>query len=125
MKRTHALLACLCLMAFALAAQAQNKENLKPRIVVLTDIAPNNIEPDDMESTIRLLSHADLFEIEALIATTGWSNTGGQERIDLIHAALNAYEKDLPNLQKRSNQKAFHQNESVQKIGYWPGVEYF
>lgn len=124
MKRTHTLLTCLCLMAFALAAQAQNKENLKPRIVVLTDIAPNNIEPDDMESTIRLLSHADLFEIEALIATTGWSNTGGQERIDLIHAALNAYEKDLPNLQKRSNQKAFHQNESVQQIGYWPGVEY-
>ena len=61
---------------------------LKPRIVVLTDIAPNDVEPDDMESTIRLLAHADLFEIEALVATTGWSNTGGKERIDLIRDAL-------------------------------------
>ena len=124
MKRTHSLLVCLCLTALALATQAQNKENLKPRMVVLTDIALNNIEPDDMESTIRLFSHADLFEIEALIATTGWSNTGGQERIDLIHTALSAYEKDLPNLKKRSNQQGFLKDETVQKIGYWPGVEY-
>ena len=39
----------------------------KPRIVVLTDIAPGNIEPDDMESMIRLMAHADLFEIEGII----------------------------------------------------------
>lgn len=51
-------------------------DELKPRLVVLSDIAPNNVEPDDMESMIRLLAHADLFEIEALVATTGWSNTG-------------------------------------------------
>src|SRR5690606_10160719 len=38
-------------------------EEWKPRLVVLTDIAPNDIEPDDMESLIRLLAHADLFEI--------------------------------------------------------------
>lgn len=99
--------------------------NLKPRIVVLTDIAPNNIEPDDMESTIRLLSHADQFEVEALIATTGWSNTGGSERIDLIHDALNAYEKDLPNLKKRSAQEEFASDESKQEIGYWPTPGYF
>jgi len=48
-----------------------------------------------MESMIRLLVHADLFEIEGLVATTGWSNSGGQERPDLIHEAINAYEKDL------------------------------
>ena len=103
----------------------QKTENLKPRIVVLTDIAPNNIEPDDMESTIRLLVHADQFEVEALIATTGWSNTGGSERIDLIYDALNAYEKDLPNLKKRSDQEAFADDESVQEIGYWPTPDYF
>ncbi len=40
---------------------------LKPRIVILTDIAPADIEPDDMESLIRLLAHADLYEIEAII----------------------------------------------------------
>ena len=100
------------------------QENLKPRIVVLTDIAPNDIEPDDMESMIRLFAHADLFEIEALIATTGWSNTGGLERIDLIYDALNAYEEDLPNLKKRSNQKKVGKEESKQYIGYWPSPEY-
>ena len=42
-------------------------DELKPRIVVLTDIAPGDTEPDDMESVVRLLAHADLFEIEAII----------------------------------------------------------
>ncbi len=97
---------------------------LKPRVVVLTDIAPNDVEPDDMESMIRLLAHADLFEIEALVATTGWSNNGGRERIDLIHDALNAYEKDLPNLRKRSGQSGHKADESRQEIGYWPSLDY-
>lgn len=105
-------------------ASKPEKDHLKPRMVVLTDIAPNDIEPDDMESMIRLLVHADQFEIEGLIATTGWSNTGNSERIDLINDALEAYEKDLPNLMKRSNQKEFATDESKQQIGYWPSVNY-
>ncbi len=113
-----------CFLVKACANPESEKKNLKPRIVVLTDIAPNNIEPDDMESMIRLLVHADLFQIEALIATTGWSNTGGLERIDLMHEALNAYEKDLPNLKKHSDQKKFIQDESTQQIGYWPSPDY-
>lgn len=122
--RALALLTFFTVVNQSYATAVKKKTPLKPRIVVLTDIAPNNIEPDDMESMIRLLVHADMFEIEAIIATTGWSNTGGSERIDLIHKALDAYEKDLPNLMKRSEQKEFAQNESVQKIGYWPGVDY-
>jgi hypothetical protein len=113
-----------CILSQAYAKKEPEKRNLKPRIVVLTDIAPNDIEPDDMESMIRLLVHADQFEIEALIATTGWSNNGGNERIDLIHDALNAYEKDLPNLKKRSGQKDFAADESKQHIGYWPTPDY-
>ena len=35
--------------------------DLKPRLVVLTDIAPADVEPDDMESAIRLLSLRSLF----------------------------------------------------------------
>lgn len=116
--------ALVCMLTHAFADNDPEMENFKPRIVVLTDIAPNNIEPDDMESMIRLLVHADQFEIEGLIATTGWSNTGGGERIDLIHDALNAYEKDLPNLVKRSGQKRFDRDESRQEIGYWPSVDY-
>ena len=130
MKKYQTIVICLSILLyiihFATAQEIKklNLERLKPRIIVLTDIAPNDIEPDDMESMIRLLTHADLFEIEGLIATTGWSNTGDNERIDLIHDALNAYEKDLPNLMKRSNQKKFANDESKQEIGYWPSVDY-
>lgn len=114
------VIALTLIITQAYANKEPEQKDLKPRIVVLTDIAPNDIEPDDMESMIRLLVHADQFEIEALIATTGWSNTGNGERIDLIYDALNAYEKDLPNLMKRSNQKKFANDESKQEIGYWP-----
>ena len=119
-----ALLALSFVLTQACITTKPEKKDLKPRIVVLTDIAPNDIEPDDMESMIRLLVHADQFEIEALIATTGWSNNGGNERIDLIHDALNAYEKDLPNLKKRSDKEAFIDDESMQEVGYWPSVGY-
>lgn len=118
------VIALILIITQAYANKEPEQKDLKPRIVVLTDIAPNDIEPDDMESMIRLLVHADQFEIEALIATTGWSNTGNGERIDLIYDALNAYEKDLPNLMKRSNQKKFANDESKQEIGYWPSVNY-
>lgn len=51
-----------------------------------------------MESIIRLFVCADLFEIEGLVATTGWSSGGNNAAwIKLIHDAINAYEKDLPN----------------------------
>src|SRR5690606_8059533 len=119
-----AIIALNCILTQSCANKELEKKNLKPRIVLLTVIAPNDIEPDDMQSMIRLLVHADQFEIEALIATTGWSNYGGMERIDLIHDVLNAYEKDLPNLKKRSNQEEFSDNESKQEIGYWPTVDY-
>lgn len=100
-------------------------DSLKPRIIVLTDISPNDVEPDDMESITRLFVHADLFEIEGLVATTGWSSSGGNaDWIRLIHDAIDAYEKDLPNLRKRSGQDQFKENESEQKIGYWPTPDY-
>ncbi len=106
------------------------REQEKPRIVVLTDIAPGDIEPDDMESMIRLLVHADLFEIEALVASSGWNNSGRAypiEWMDSLRICLDAYEKDLPNLMKRSEQTAFLPLEAEsksQKIGYWPSAEY-
>jgi hypothetical protein len=34
------------------------KRGVETRIVVLTDIGPNDVEPDDMESMVRLLVHA-------------------------------------------------------------------
>ncbi len=107
-----------------------NNQQLKPRVVILTDIAPGDIEPDDMESMVRLLAHADQYEIEALIATGGWNSSGRAypaEWMNSIFTAIDAYSKDLPNLMKRSNQKGFNslgQENGKQKLGYWPSAAY-
>ncbi|MBN2513207.1 MAG: DUF1593 domain-containing protein [Sedimentisphaerales bacterium] len=98
---------------------------LKPRLVVLTDIAPDNVEPDDMQSIIRLLVHADLFEIEALIHSTGWNtNSTKDSYYQLIHEAIDLYEKDLPNLMKRSSQTGHVHDNERQETGYWPSANY-
>lgn len=41
----------------------------KSRIFVLTDVSN---EPDDQESLVRLLAHADQYMVEGLVATTSW-----------------------------------------------------
>jgi len=116
---TLSLLLSLAISAWSLAAP------LKPRLVVLTDIAPDTVEPDDMESMIRLLVHADLFEIETLIHSTGWSATTTKEAYyQLIHEAIDLYEKDLPNLMKRSGQTGHLHDDERQQIGYWPSAQY-
>ena len=56
-----------------LPLKAKGEAGLKPRLVVCTDIAPADVEPDDNESMVRLLAYADLFEIEALITSVGWN----------------------------------------------------
>ena len=102
----------------------------KPRIVVLTDIAPASIEPDDMESMIRLMAHADLYEIEALIASGGWNSSGRAyplEWMDSLSRVIDAYEKDLSTLMKRSGQTSFlplGKEGRKQTIGYWPSPDY-
>jgi hypothetical protein len=70
------------------ALSQQSKDHtLKPRIVVLTDVS--TWETDDSESLVRLMAHADLFEIEALIFTTGWSlDKTREDFMDLIHILL-------------------------------------
>ena len=105
------------------AQQNPKKASQKPRIVVLTDVS--TWETDDSESLVRLLVHADLYEIEGLIFTTGWSlDKTRDDFMGLIHDAIDAYEEDLPNLMKRSNQQGFLSHESNQSIGYWPSPDY-
>ena len=67
------LITLLVLIFFNTLAFANGEAVLKPRLVVLTDIAPGDLEPDDMESMVRLMAYADQYEIEALITTTGWN----------------------------------------------------
>src|SRR6187401_2414673 len=70
----------------------------KPRLVVLTDIGG---DPDDQQSMIRLMHHANEFEIEALIASA--AGTPGELkketiRPELIREIVEAYGKIRPNL---------------------------
>ena len=100
---------------------------LKPRVLVLTDIS--TWETDDHESLIRFLAHADLFEIEGLVISTGYSiktltKSPEKDFIDLARGVVDAYEKDLPNLMKRSNQTGHALDDARQEIGYWPSPKY-
>ena len=101
---------------------------LKPRLVVCTDIAPADVEPDDMESMVHLMVYADMFEIEALITSVGWnSDPYPMEWSQYMYRVIDAYEKDLPNLMKRSKQKGFlskKEETGSQRIGYWPCANY-
>ena len=96
--------------------------------MVLTDIGPAEVEPDDNESAVRLLAYADRFEIEALITTIGWNcDPYPPEWAEYLHRVVDAYEQDGPNLMKRSAQEGFlseEQEQGSQKLGYWPSAEY-
>ena len=86
----------------------KDEETLKPRIVVLTDIGPAEVEPDDNESAVRLMAYADRFEIEALITTIGWNcDPYPPEWAEYLHRVVDAYEQDVPNLMTRSAQDGF------------------
>jgi hypothetical protein len=118
MNTTTQVATLILLLPFAFSATAF-AEPPKPRMVVLTDVS--SWETDDSESLVRLLVHADLLEIEGLVFTTGWSlKETRDDFMGLIHDAINAYEQDLPNLQKRSGQTAHLRDETRQEIGYWP-----
>ena len=103
------------------------KSDLKPRLVVCTDIAPADVEPDDMESMVRLMAYADCFEIEAIITSVGWNcDPYPLEWQQYLQRVIEAYAKDLPNLMKRSGQDGFLLEPEMgpQPMGYWPSAEY-
>ena len=121
-------LLALCFLLTSLTVTAYGAPSLKPRLVVLTDIAPGDIEPDDMESMVRLMTYADQVEIEALITTTGWNcDPYPREWADSLWRVIDAYSHDVRQLMKRSGQKGFQSVEEesgCQEIGYWPSAEY-
>ena len=100
-------------------------DTLKPRIVVLTDIGPAEVEPDDNESAVRLLSYADRFEIEAIVTTIGWNcDPYPEEWAEYLYRVIDGYETDVENLMKRSGQTGFLESEEQQELGYWPSAGY-
>lgn len=125
MKRT---ITTLLLMLTVSALSIAQETSLKPRLVVCTDIAPADVEPDDMESMVHLMVYADMFEIEALITSVGWNcDPYPIEWAKYLHQVIDAYEKDVKNLRKRSKQYDFlslEEENRQQRIGYWPSAEY-
>ena len=111
---------------FAFSGWAKN--DLKPRLVVCTDIAPADVEPDDMESMVRLMAYADCFEIEALITSVGWNcDPYPKEWAEYLQRVIEAYRLDVPKLMQRSNQKDFmpvDKENGQQHLGYWPSADY-
>lgn len=101
---------------------------LKPRLVVMTDIGPADVEPDDNESSVRLLAYADRYEIEAIITTIGWNcDPYPSEWAEYLTRVVDGYAIDVENLKKRSQQTDFlplEEEQRQQALGYWPSVEY-
>ena len=117
----------LLLLSMTTASSAEEAA-LKPRLVVCTDIAPADVEPDDMESMVHLMVYADMFEIEALITSVGWNcDPYPVEWAQYLQQVIDAYEKDVINLRKRSGQHGFlslEEENGRQRIGYWPSADY-
>ncbi len=90
-----AALLLLCVLPHALRAEetAQGAP-YKPRLIVITDIGT---EPDDVQSMVRLLTYANEFDIEGLIAST---SRHMQDRVhpDFILRRIETYGEVLPNL---------------------------
>lgn len=92
-----ALAASLLAVAVTLPAAAQFDP--RPRLLVTTDIGG---DPDDQQSLVRLLAHADAFRIEGLIASargTPGEVEGPQPQPGQIIGRINAYGQHLNNLQ--------------------------
>lgn len=120
--------ACLTACTHEPEPAAVDPLSLKPRLVVMTDIGPANVEPDDNESAVRLLSYADRFEIEAICTTIGWNcDPYPAEWKEYLDRVIDAYETDVHNLMKRSGQTGFlplDQEQGQQQLGYWPSAAY-
>ena len=114
----------ICMLLLMPLTVLAAKNDLKPRLVVCTDIAPADVEPDDMESMVRLMAYADCFEIEALITSVGWNcDPYPTEWAEYLTRVIEAYRQDVPRLMRRSGQKKFlsiGKENGRQRLGYWP-----
>ena len=89
------LLTCQILVGNVLADDGA-LSGIRHRVLVSTDVG--GTDPDDIQSMVHLLVYADCFDIEGLV-----SSPYGPGRKEAILAAINAYEKDYPNLKTYSD----------------------
>lgn len=93
-RRWACVVAALAVVSGASVDAAAQSATDKPRLIVLTDIGN---EPDDSMSMVRLLTYANEFDIEGLVATTSTHLRNATHR-EMIEARINAYSEVLPNL---------------------------
>jgi len=86
----------LVLSAAGLPDIAAQAEETRPRVIVSSDIGGS--DPDDKQSFVHLLVYADVLQIEGLIASPPKNG-----RLKDIHEAIDAYQRDYPNLKTYSS----------------------
>lgn len=108
-----------CLSIFSAQLIAQQPLQVKPRVLISTDIG--GTDPDDNQSMIHFLMYSDMFDIEGIVSSPSYGE-GNKEQI--LHA-IDLYENDLPRLIK--HRKGFPSPDflrSVTKQGRRGGVPY-
>jgi hypothetical protein len=95
--RLLAAAALLCSAAGS-ARAAPPAEDLRPRVLVISDIGN---EPDDSESFVRFLLYANEFDIQGIVAATS-THQRDRVRPDLFRERIAAYAKVLPNLRRHA-----------------------
>ncbi len=94
-------LVLFCVLAIPETATAKNGilASNKLRLIVLTDINPHSVEPDDAESLIRLMLYSNQIDIEAIITTPSWvAQTVDESSYQRILTAVHAYGQVQSNL---------------------------
>lgn len=80
----------LCLLA--LEACSHEKEQLKPRILISTDVG--GTDPDDNQSVAHFLMYTDKFDTEGIVSSPSYGDGNAGE----IFRMIDLYEQDLPRL---------------------------
>ena len=88
------LLTTLLLVLLTLSINAQQKQTLKPRVLISTDIG--GTDPDDNQSLAHLLMYSEMFDLEGLVSSPSFGDGSTSE----IYRMIDVYEKDLPKLKK-------------------------
>lgn len=88
------LLNALLLALLSLTVFAQQKQSVKPRVLISTDIG--GTDPDDNQSLAHLLMYSEKFELEGLVSSPSFGDGSTSE----IFRMIDIYEQDLPKLKQ-------------------------
>ncbi len=94
-------------LLFCLLAQMATGQNTKHRLLIMADMGN---EPDEVQQMVHMIMYSNEFDLEGLIAVSGkylHSTHRLPERTrlypDLFHLIIDAYEKDLKNLERHAH----------------------